>query len=75
MKLVKLTLMASFDELENLLFNYNEPKIKIKKHWNSPVFFGYLTISSESVASIVKVEFGFNSSDKIFLATAVSTVS
>lgn len=31
MKLVKLTLMASFDELENLLFNYNELKIKIKK--------------------------------------------
>lgn len=39
MKLVKLTLMATFDELENLFFNYNEPKIKIKKHWNSPVFF------------------------------------
>lgn len=75
MKLIKLTLMASFDELKNLLFNYNELKIKIKKHWNSPVFFSYLTISSESVASIVKVEFGFNSSDKIFLATAVSTVS
>ena len=75
MKLVKLTLMASFDESENLLFNYNGPKIKIKKHWNSPVFFSYLTIRSESVASIVKVEFGFNSSDKIFLATAVSTVS
>lgn len=31
MKLVKLTLMASFGELGNLLFNYNEPKIKIKK--------------------------------------------
>ena len=30
MKLVKLTLMASFDELGNLLFNYNELKIKKK---------------------------------------------
>lgn len=39
MKLVKLTLMASFDELENLLFNYNELKIKIKKRWTIPVFF------------------------------------
>lgn len=75
MKLVKLTLMASFGELENLLFNYNEPKIKKKNTGIVQCFFGYLTISSESVASIVKVEFGFNSSDKIFLATAVSTVS